>query len=43
MKKNSCFFAVRVGHLPGEQESLDWFKKEGFKIRPVHMDFKLHD
>jgi uncharacterized protein YbaP (TraB family) len=43
MEKNSCFFAVGVGHLPGEQGLLEWFKKEGYKVRPVHLDFKLHD
>jgi uncharacterized protein YbaP (TraB family) len=43
MQKNSCFFAVGVGHLPGEQGLLEWFKKEGFKVRPVHLDFKFYD
>jgi len=43
MKQYSCFFAVGVGHLPGEQGLLEWFQKKGFKVRPVHSDFKLHD
>ncbi len=41
MQKQSCFFAVGVGHLPGEQGLLRILENQGFKVRPVNMDFKL--
>ena len=43
MKKQSCFFAVGVGHLPGEKGLLRLLQSEGYKLVPVHKDFWFHD
>ncbi|MDZ7743017.1 MAG: TraB/GumN family protein [Bacteroidota bacterium] len=43
MYEYSCFFAVGVGHLPGEYGLLSILIKEGYKVKPVNMDFKFHD
>lgn len=43
MNEQTCFFAVGVGHLPGEKGLLNLLIEEGYKVKPVNMDFKLHD
>ena len=42
MKDQSCFFAVGVGHLPGESGLISLLRKRGYKVRPVRMDFWFH-
>jgi hypothetical protein len=43
MNEKSCFFAVGVGHLPGEAGLLNILSDKGYKVKSVSMDFKLHD
>jgi uncharacterized protein len=43
MQKESCFFAVGAGHLPGESGLIRLLRKKGYKVVPVHMDFWFHD
>ena len=43
MLDQSCFFAVGVGHLPGEDGLIRLLRNQGYKVVPVHMDFWFHD
>ncbi len=43
MSDQRCFFAVGVGHLPGESGLIQLLRKEGYKVVPVKMDFWFHD
>jgi uncharacterized protein YbaP (TraB family) len=43
MSEQSCFFAVGVGHLPGEKGLIRLLQKDGYKVVPVHLDFWFHD
>jgi len=43
MQKESCFFAVGAGHLAGESGLIRLLRKEGYKVKPVHLDFWFHD
>jgi len=43
MGAQSCFFAVGVGHLPGDQGIIRLLRDEGYKVVPVHKDFRFHD
>ncbi|MCD4746490.1 MAG: TraB/GumN family protein [Bacteroidales bacterium] len=43
MNNHSCFFAVGVGHLAGEDGLIELLKQEGYEVRPVNKDFKLQD
>jgi uncharacterized protein len=43
MQDQSCFFAVGVGHLPGESGLIRLLRTKGYKVVPVHMDFWFHD
>lgn len=43
MNEQTCFFAVGVGHLPGKKGLLNLLLEKGYKVKPVNMDFKLHD
>jgi len=43
MIEGSCFFVVGVGHLPGESGLITLLRDEGYKVRPVNMDFWFHD
>lgn len=43
MRRQSCFFAVGVGHLPGETGLIRLLRNEGYKVTPVRMDFWFHD
>ena len=43
MHEQSCFFAVGVGHLPGESGLIRLLRKNGYKVSPVKMDFWFHD
>lgn len=43
MREQTCFFAVGVGHLPGEKGLIRLLRKEGYKVVPVHLDFWFHD
>jgi hypothetical protein len=43
MQDQSCFFAVGVGHLPGDSGLIRLLRKNGYKVSPVHMDFWFHD
>lgn len=43
MEEFSCFFAIGVGHLPGEKGIIELLRKNGFKVKPVNIDFKLHN
>jgi uncharacterized protein YbaP (TraB family) len=42
MEDRSCFFAVGVGHLPGDSGLIRMLRSEGYKVVPVHMDFWYH-
>ncbi|NJO25532.1 MAG: TraB/GumN family protein [Bacteroidia bacterium] len=35
MKKNSNFFAVGAGHLPGENGVINLLRKAGYTLTPV--------
>lgn len=35
MRKETCFFAVGVGHLPGELGLIDQLRKLGYKVKPI--------
>ena len=43
MRQQSCFFAVGVGHLPGESVLIRLLHDQGYRVKPVHMDFWFHD
>jgi uncharacterized protein YbaP (TraB family) len=43
MQNQSCFFAVGVGHLPGETGLISLLRENGYRVSPVHMDFWFHD
>ena len=43
MSEQSCFFAVGVGHLPGEFGLIRLLKERGYNVRPVKMDYWFHD
>lgn len=43
MQDQSCFFAVGVGHLPGETGLIRLLRTKGYKVVPVNMDFWFHD
>lgn len=36
MSKENCFFAVGVGHLPGELGLLEQFRRLGYKVKPIY-------
>jgi len=41
MKEKSCFFAVGAGHLPGEEGLITRLRNEGYKVKPVNLDFRM--
>lgn len=43
MRDQRCFFAVGVGHLPGESGLIRLLQEKGYKVVPVNMDFWFHD
>lgn len=42
MKEQSCFFAVGVGHLPGDRGLIRLLSEEGYRVVPVRKDFWFH-
>jgi len=43
MSNQRCFFAVGVGHLPGDAGLINLLRQQGYKVTPVNMDFWFHD
>jgi hypothetical protein len=42
MHEQSCFFAVGVGHLPGQSGILNILIENGYNVKPVNIDIDLN-